>query len=176
MQADYEYLQAKKESDLNNFTSVMNQNFKGALQASRARVQELFFMLYPDWRFFDAMMGAYYAFYNDGDDLQGAFDNARIPYESLAKMKSDRFAPSKNAMLYYFENTNDKNALETAMRSTVFHVMNSAQIKEMREMREALQVSACLTCGEEDPGFQMRNDMTKRFCGKECFKIYRVSH
>lgn len=174
MQGMYDIVRRFRDNDYDRFERIIRSNFGAAQATSQADVRKMFYMLYPDWRFFDAMEGAYYAFYNDGDDFKGAMENNRIPYNSESDMLRDRFGIPSNNVSYYLRDSSNSNVLESTMQSVVYYYKNDAEINRIREARESdSSIRSCVSCRVPNARFTTMNPSDgNTYCGRECLEKF----
>lgn len=179
MQGDMDYLQMRFDNDWMSFKTKMNTHFEKELRAAGlfdtasgdSFVQNQFFLLYKDWKFFNGMVGVYYTYYNDGSTAAEAIENNRTSYENLGDMLFDPFRPRERIVESFLCSTEkDEDLLEAAMKATVYHYMNDNRLKNIRGMRSE-SLGACFVCNSLNPQFKTRNPNDGRvYCSKNCFK------
>lgn len=111
MQGDMDYLQMRFDNDWMSFKTKMNTYFEKELRAAElfdtasgdSFVQNQFFLLYKDWKFFNGMVGVYYAYYNDGSTGAEAIENNRTSYENLGDMLFDPFRPREEIVKRFLQ-------------------------------------------------------------------------
>lgn len=185
MQHLLEYLESimmKNRDDFRKkFTSVFKDELSALTYHPEIYIEKAFYVLYPDWKFFNGVRQLYYGYFNDGDQPHDAWKNNRVAfYDSPNAMIRDEYATAvgtlERALKYPYETISD-GEMEAVMNAVVYYYTNDSKLKLLREKRaSAEQIKACAVCGQADAKFRTIDPSDgKRYCGKRCFdKEYPV--
>jgi len=182
-QGQYEYLQHLKHEDFKSFKNTFENVFKGPLNAHNpfsqdALISNVYFTLYADWKFFDAIMGIYYGYHNDGDNAERAIENNRTPYGSdmksaMSKILNDPYAPqsgkAREAVYdYLYGRTNSP---EELMNEIVLFYHDEDRLPSQMRAKRSERSIGCRVCGRVDSLFATQNPNDGyKYCGQACLK------